>query len=126
LQEVRQEVLRERKPVVIHFANNSAHAALTEAEITDIRNAAQISGHLLVDGYTDAFYPDDAGTRLAYVRALNVADVLVEHGVDRHSMRIDFHAAGEFAQDNSTLEGKAFNRRVTVSPDTPKEFLAGR
>ena len=123
-EEVQREVLRETKPVVVHFANNSARAELTESEIGDARDAAKISRQLLVEGYTDAFHPDEAGTRLAYARALNVADILVEHGLDRHSLRIDFHAAGKFARNNSTLEGKAFNRRVTVSPERAKEFLA--
>lgn len=99
----------------VHFANNSARPELPDEELEEIVKEGRGAETLVIEGYTDAFYPNEAGANLAQARARNVAAMLASGGIRRDAMTIGFHAAGAFARDNMTDDGKAFNRRVAIT-----------
>lgn len=99
----------------VHFANNSARPELPDGELGKIVKEGRGAETLVIEGYTDAFYPNEAGANLARARARNVEAMLVSGGIRRDAMTIGFHAAGAFARDNMTDDGKAFNRRVAIT-----------
>jgi outer membrane protein OmpA-like peptidoglycan-associated protein len=117
LGQMRQLLARERRTetFVVHFANNSARAELSQQEIASIVTVGKNAQGLIIEGYTDAFYANDAGANLARARARNVAEILAGGGIKPDAMNIEFHAAGGFARENTSDEGKAFNRRVAIS-----------
>lgn len=127
LEQTRQLLARETRTetFVIHFANNSARAQLSEEEIASIVNVGKNAQSLIIEGYTDAFYANAAGAHLARARAQNVAEVLTQGGLKREVMNIEFHAAGGFARENTTDEGRAFNRRVAISFRFPETISSG-
>jgi len=110
---------------VVHFANNSARAELSQEEIASIVEVSKDAQALVIEGYTDAYYPNAAGAKLAQARADNVANILARGGVKRDAMNIEFHSAGGFARENTTDSGKAFNRRVAISVRFPETFSPG-
>ena len=55
-----------------------------------------------------------SAAELAVRRAVAVKQLLVVQGVAPENIRIFYRAAGGFAADNATREGKAANRRVEI------------
>jgi outer membrane protein OmpA-like peptidoglycan-associated protein len=110
---------------LVHFANNSARAQLTAEELADIVSVGKQAQGLIIEGYTDGFYANDAGERLAQARARNVADILAGSGLKRDAMSLSCHPAGGFARENTSDLGRAFNRRVSISFRFTDTFSSG-
>ena len=79
-----------------------------------------VTGTIQVNGYTDSTGTDEHDLRLSQARALSVAQALREAlaGVDVTLLPQGFGKADPVA-DNSTEQGRALNRRVTVVLPTP-------
>lgn len=105
--------------LVIHFGNNSARIRVDSDTMRGIAATVRERDHVLVAGYTDATYPDALGEALARRRALNVERALLAEGVPASQLSIAYHAAGMFAVDNHSLDGKARNRRVEITAVAP-------
>lgn len=65
-------------------------------------------------GHTDSTGTDAINDPLSLNRAAATRDYLVEHGVARNRIGISGHGSREPIADNSTLEGRAKNRRVEI------------
>ena len=76
--------------------------------------AAQIEGRVLVTGYTDDIGPKAYNDWLARERAVAVARVLAEAGIDPG--RIEVRGEGKccYVATNETREGRARNRRAEL------------
>lgn len=68
-----------------------------------------------VRGFTDSVQPSATSEALAKGRADAAKRFLVRRGVDSRKIRVEYESAGKFATDNSTVEGRAANRRVEIS-----------
>jgi OmpA-OmpF porin, OOP family len=104
-----------------HFANDSADLVAVEDKAELDRLAAVMTNPKLnfvageIDGHTDDVGDSDYNTKLSKQRADAVASYLKSKGVvlgDRFST-MGFGSADPVA-DNSTEEGRASNRRVTI------------
>jgi len=103
--------------LVIHFANNSAKLNLDHETVQAMAEVVREQDVILITGYTDATYPDAAGEFLARRRAQNVQRALLAEGIPAAGVDVIYHAAGLFAVDNHSPEGKALNRRVEITTD---------
>ena len=109
--------------VSIHFANNSSQidpqyqpylvaAAKGLSERPDIK--------LKIDGHTDGSGTKAINQKLSLARANSVATVLVaEHGVNSDQLATEGFGSTQPIASNSTAEGRATNRRATVTLVTP-------
>ena len=99
----------------------TAKATLMEtslAELDRLAEALKRRPHLRLEvgGHTDAVGSDQDNQLLSEQRAKAVYDYLVERGID--ASRLSYRGYGESqpVADNSTPEGRAKNRRTTLSP----------
>lgn len=74
---------------------------------------------IAIDGHTDSDpinnfrYPSN--WHLSVARAVNVAYLLIQKGISEHSLVVRGFGSQRPIADNSTLEGKAQNRRVEIT-----------
>jgi outer membrane protein OmpA-like peptidoglycan-associated protein len=99
----------------------TAKATLMEtslAELDRLAEALKRRPHLRLEvgGHTDAVGSDQDNQLLSEQRAKAVYDYLVESGID--ASRLSYRGYGESqpVADNSTPDGRAKNRRTTLSP----------
>lgn len=99
----------------------TAKATLLETSLAELdRLAEALKRHprlrLEVGGHTDAVGSDEDNLLLSERRAKAVYDYLVERGVDAE--RLSYRGYGESrpVADNDTPEGRAKNRRTTLTP----------
>ncbi|MGI6853628.1 type IVB secretion system protein IcmH/DotU [Mesorhizobium sp. 1B3] len=104
----------------------SGSADLTEGLEPLVRSIAKVIldnqdliGNITVVGHTDSIplqrtNPLSTNQRLSEARAATIADMLVQDGVPRESVRSEGRAATDPMADNGTREGRALNRRVEV------------
>jgi outer membrane protein OmpA-like peptidoglycan-associated protein len=114
LAQARATLLAFADNLVIHFGNNSARISVGHDTLQAIAEVVRGQDAIVVTGYTDATYPDAAGEDLARRRAQNVRRALVNEGIPKKTVNITYHAAGMFAVENGSREGKALNRRVEI------------
>ncbi|HSP87140.1 MAG TPA: OmpA family protein [Ignavibacteriaceae bacterium] len=65
-----------------------------------------------IQGHTDNFGSDSYNQRLSEGRAASVRDYLISKGIDPYRMTIKGYGESVPLMDNSTSEGRAFNRRI--------------
>ena len=70
---------------------------------------------IFVAGYSDNTGNDAVNMPLSKGRARTVAQLLVAHGVDGQLIRYDGYGSANPVESNATPEGRAANRRVTVT-----------
>ncbi|MEX0986163.1 MAG: OmpA family protein [Bacteroidales bacterium] len=70
---------------------------------------------LLITGHTDAIGSDEYNQALGYRRAQRVRDYFKEKGLAPEKITIDSKGEKDPAENNSTDEGRAKNRRASVS-----------
>lgn len=80
----------------------------------ELLKAARSGKHVEIRGRTDAEFDNPIDRDIAMLRALKARRFLVSNGVPLSKIRMTYLAAGGFAVDNSTPEGKAINRRVEI------------
>lgn len=69
---------------------------------------------LVITGYTDDIGPRAYNDALAFRRAMCVADLLVETGLQRHRLRLEARGCQDYLAGNEHPEGRALNRRVEI------------
>jgi flagellar motor protein MotB len=100
--------------IAIKFADNSAAVHVDDALLGALGNTVRAANRIYLHGHTDAFVASDAGTQLAIRRAVEVRSLLISLNVEPQRMRMFYRGAGNFVANNSTVDGKALNRRVEI------------
>jgi outer membrane protein OmpA-like peptidoglycan-associated protein len=100
--------------VVLRFSDNSFEAQVDEDLLELLGSAARAANRIYLHGHTDAYVASETGTALAIRRAVEVRRLLVSLNVEPERIRLFYRGAGNFVANNSTLEGKALNRRVEI------------
>ena len=100
--------------VVLTFDDNSADLKTVGPWVSLLGNAAQTANRVYLHGHTDAFVATEAGTQSAIRRAVEVRHLLISLKVEPQRIRLFYRGAGNFIANNSTVDGKALNRRVEI------------
>lgn len=96
-----------------HFAPGSALLALSADTKNAILAAAQRAHRIRIRGRADASGSAEGNIALARERALSMRRLLVDGGIAADKLHTSF-TRGDYIAANSTLEGRAQNRRVDV------------
>lgn len=100
--------------VRVTFKDNSQHFQPTREIRARLVEMAKQASSVEVRGFTDSLQPSATSEALAKGRADAAKRFLVRRGVDGKKIHVEYESAGKFATDNSTMEGKAANRRVEI------------
>jgi outer membrane protein OmpA-like peptidoglycan-associated protein len=98
---------------VSHEVGHTEFQPTAELEL-ELLKAAKAAKVVVIRGRTDSETVDDVETRIALGRAVHARQYLVSNGVETDKIRLWYRAAGDFIADNSTVEGRAVNRRVEI------------
>jgi len=107
----------------VHFANDSA--ALSKEAMGYLRGIANmlIDGYseatVYIKGHTDSNASDEYNMDLSKRRVDAVHQCLVENGAKNEMVLSTHHGESLPAADNATADGRALNRRVEISLDSP-------
>jgi outer membrane protein OmpA-like peptidoglycan-associated protein len=71
--------------------------------------------NLKIIGHTDSYGSDQYNEYLSYQRADAVQKKLVELGVNKEQLTVEFYGEKQAASDNSNKEGRSLNRRVEIT-----------
>lgn len=109
------------------FDYNSA--ALRPASRSTLRELADnFEGYpdnrIIVEGHTDSTGSEAYNQRLSEQRAANVADYLIEHGVNPRNVTVYGYGELQPKASNETPEGRQLNRRVEIHIRAPQEATA--
>jgi outer membrane protein OmpA-like peptidoglycan-associated protein len=104
--------------VVVNF--ETASSKLTPAAEKQVHHLAMAikahPGHYVVKGYTDDKGSSASNLKLSYKRALTVMHTLTKvYGIPAGTLSAEGQGAADPVATNSTAEGRAANRRVSVS-----------
>lgn len=99
-----------------HFDFDSAKLSSEAAESINASLEAISAAPVTVAGYTDATGPEAYNQQLSERRANTVANHLSEQGVDLNNITVVGHGEANPVASNDTKEGRAENRRVTITP----------
>lgn len=104
--------------VQVHFKSNSteitgADAILLDSLADQVRQLPTITGEL--GGHTDSQGPEAFNEDLSRRRALAVRDYLSSRGINVTQLAVAGHGETQPVSDNTTVEGRAQNRRVVLS-----------
>lgn len=80
----------------------------------ELLKAAKEGQRIEIRGGSDEATPSPTNERVAKARAMNARKYLISNGVKAERIRTKYFSSGGFIADNSTLEGKAQNRRVEI------------
>ncbi len=110
-------------PLTLYFKTGKNQINLSEKQrqrLLKLSNYLDFnpSAKALVTGHTDNTGNRDNNIKLAKDRALFVADYLEKNGLKREQLAVDSKGPDVPIADNATPEGRAKNRRVTVSIST--------
>ncbi|UTF59038.1 MBG domain-containing protein [Gilvimarinus sp. DA14] len=110
-------------PRAVLFAINSSeiqpmYADMLQAFVKKLEHYPDLT--LLIEGHTSKTGPFWLNQRLARERAMAVYNHLVELGIDPARLGTKGFDWSRPIGDNSTLEGRALNRRAEVTPDQPR------
>jgi outer membrane protein OmpA-like peptidoglycan-associated protein len=100
--------------LVIRFEDNSSAVHIDEGVINALSAAAKAARRIHLHGRTDSLVESEAATALVIARAAAVKKLFISLGVAADRIRLFYHSAGDFAEDNSTEEGRAANQRVEI------------
>jgi outer membrane protein OmpA-like peptidoglycan-associated protein len=100
--------------VRVTFKDNSQHFQPPREIRARLVEMARQASTVEVRGFTDSVQPSATSEALAKGRADAAKRFLVRRGVDGRKIRVEYESAGKFATDNSTVEGRAANRRVEI------------
>jgi hypothetical protein len=101
----------------IYFASDSAEIT-PEAEKRLEKSWAAIQSHpyekIVIKGHTDSTHSQEYNLELSLRRAQAVAEWLIEQGLDGNQLETEPYGESRPVADNSTVEGRALNRRVEI------------
>lgn len=100
--------------VSVRFALGSTQVDLPADAATALADAAKAAPLVVLRGRTDGSRDSLADSRLARERAAAVRDLLVAAGVDPARIRATYQPVGDGVADNTTVGGRALNRRVEI------------
>lgn len=100
--------------VRVSFADNSQRFTPPREIRTRLVEMARAAKSVEIRGFTDSAQPSPTSEALAKGRAAAAKRFLVRHGVDGNKVRVEYESAGNFATENTTVEGRAANRRVEI------------
>lgn len=98
----------------ITFAFGSARIDVPAAETARLIAEAREAPLIMLRGRTDGASQTPAEGRIARERATAVQAYLVQAGVEPARIRATWQPAGDHAADNTSVDGRALNRRVEV------------
>lgn len=101
----------------VNFQHDRADLTEPSRETLDqlasrLRDAPETT--VLIEGHADATGPDQYNLRLGQRRAETVKDYLVSKGVEAERLEVASRGESEPVADNSSVEGRARNRRTEV------------
>jgi len=104
--------------VQVHFKSNSteitgADAIMLDSLADQVRQLPTIAGEL--GGYTDSQGAEAFNLDLSRRRALAVRDYLSSRGINVTQLAVEGHGEADPVADNTTVEGRAQNRRVVLT-----------
>lgn len=99
---------------VLHFPFGKSTLNLTEDSALALANAVRGAQLIQIRGRTDGASDTPSEAYVARERANAVHDYLVAMGVPADRIRSTYQAAGDHVSDNSTMAGRALNRRAEV------------
>ena len=70
--------------------------------------------NIVIEGHTDNVGTDDANQKLSEQRAITVKNELVKNGIAETRLSIKGIGAKQPVAENTTITGRAQNRRVTI------------
>lgn len=70
---------------------------------------------ITVAGYTDAMPNRAANIELSQLRAQRIASFLWSKGFNEHCLKVKGYGQADAIASNSTLRGRAFNRRIEIT-----------
>lgn len=99
---------------VLHFPFGKSTLNLTEDGALSLANAVRGARLIQIRGRTDGEADTPSEAYVARERANAVRQYLLAMGVPADRIRSTYQAAGDHVADNSTLAGRAMNRRAEV------------
>jgi outer membrane protein OmpA-like peptidoglycan-associated protein len=99
-------------------ADLKAEAVAQLTQVGDIM-AKYADNRVRIEGHTDASGSDDFNRKLSERRADSVRTVLVSRGVQEAQISVVGQGESKPIADNSTVDGRAKNRRVELHIDVP-------
>ncbi|MDB5024244.1 MAG: hypothetical protein JWP78_1999 [Mucilaginibacter sp.] len=116
-------VVRQGEGIIVKFDSG----ILFDVDKTDVKPAAQVNlknlaasldknpeTNIMIIGHTDNTGPVAHNADLSVHRASSVKNYLVDNGIRRSRLNIDGRGETEPIADNSTVTGRAQNRRVEI------------
>ncbi|NND39365.1 MAG: OmpA family protein [Pseudomonadales bacterium] len=114
----------------VHFASDRAEILPKTAAwldiVADYLLRADDVERLYIDGHTDDTHTSTYNVELSRKRAEAVAGYLATKGVSRNLITIRFHGERYPVKPNTSLAGKAYNRRVTLRVERVPSQIAKR
>ncbi|WP_232471440.1 TolC family outer membrane protein [Halomonas sp. N3-2A] len=95
--------------------NSGAHAELSSFA-QKIRQMSSVN-HVVVTGHTDSSGTNALNASLSEQRARNVADFLIEQGIDPNIVQVRGYGSRQPVASNATVDGRRENRRVEITLD---------
>ncbi|MDW0361219.1 OmpA family protein [Halomonas venusta] len=95
--------------------NSGAHAELSSFA-QKIRQMSSVN-HVVVTGHTDSSGTNALNASLSEQRARNVADFLIEQGIDPNIVQVRGYGSRQPVASNATADGRRENRRVEITLD---------
>lgn len=107
----------------VQFRTSSADIdAASEEFLADLADLAKsCPGELTVAGHTDSRGDADMNKALSRARAEAVRDAFTSLGIDNSRMTAVGYGEEQPVADNESAEGRATNRRIAISVDTPEQ-----
>jgi outer membrane protein OmpA-like peptidoglycan-associated protein len=110
--------------VRVSFKYNSASFEPTKEVRDTLQNYAKHAQQIEVRGYTDSNVYSQPDLNVAKSRAAAARKYLLAQGVAEDRIVTSAQASGGFIADNSTIEGRAKNRRVEIELALPEKYAA--
>ncbi len=109
----------------VYFDTNKSNVKGTS--VTTLDKLAGIfkeypKSNVLVEGHTDSAGPEDYNMNLSQQRAESVTNYLIAQGISPTRFTTKWYGENQPKADNTTVEGKAKNRRVELAIVASKEL----
>jgi len=98
----------------LHFAFDSPEIDATADEVARLAEAARAAAYVVVKGRTDGSIETPGESAIAQRRTAAMYDLLLKGGVDPRRIALQYQPVGDRIADNTTVEGRAANRRVEI------------
>jgi outer membrane protein OmpA-like peptidoglycan-associated protein len=100
--------------VCLAFESDSATVRVDKDLLDALGRAARAAYRIYLHSHCDAYVASEAGTALAIRRAVEVRSLLISLAAPAERIRLFYRGPGDFIVNNSTVQGKAVNRRVEI------------